>query len=158
MPHSYCSKTNICLSSRLFLLQVQRWCFGVNVGFRVFFGLFRKSSAPLKDNFPPHFCQFQPLRKSSAATVHGLFTRKTLSRGRFYVLPHGGSRSEWCNLGNCGNDDAVAETLRGLRGKASLRSPAAKGREGLAKALRLLATHSLPFGIPSLARYVYRRR
>ena len=42
--------------------------------------------------------------------------------------------------------------------QGSLRSPAAKGREGLVNALGHLTSHSLPFGIPSLARYVRRNR
>ena len=56
----------------------------------------------------------------------------------------------FCNFRNCRNNDAAAEAQRGL--VTSLESDA-RGKEELAKALRLLAAHSLPLGSPSLARF-----
>ena len=51
----------------------------------------------------------------------------------------------------------LTHSPQGLSCRA-LVNPGTKGKEELAKALRLLAAHSLPLGTPSLARYVYLRR
>ena len=66
-----------------------------------------------------------------------------------YTVPDG---PQICTLQNCRNYDAAAEAQSG---NATALESGAKGKEELVNALGHLTSHSLPFGIPSLARWSY---
>ena len=63
----------------------------------------------------------------------------------------GNNDGEWgegCTLESAEIVSVLTHSPQGLSCRA-LVNPGTRGKEGLAKALRLLATHSLPFGNPS---------